>query len=92
MKAERLIVRCYAERKDSQWQALCLDFCLASQADTFDEAIEKLDLMIYDYVYDALEGEDKEFAESFLLNRRAPFKYWAKYYFYSALSSCGYFL
>ena len=50
MKADELLVRCYAERKDGQWRAFCLDFDLAAQADTCEEVRAKLDAMLDDYV------------------------------------------
>ncbi len=53
MKADELLVHCYAERKDGQWQAFCLDFDLAAQADTFEEVRAKLDAMLDDYVAEA---------------------------------------
>lgn len=84
----RLIVRCYAEKIEDQWQAFCLDLTLAAQADSFEEVKSKLDAMIADYIIDALSGQDKEFAES-LLPRRAPFRYWAKWYLYVGLCKIG---
>lgn len=90
MKPTQLILRCYAERVGDQWQAFCLDFCLAAQGDTFQEVREKLEAMIAEYVYDALSGEDKEYAEQ-LLARRAPLYDWLKYYWYSALVKTGAF-
>lgn len=88
MKPSELILRCYAERRGDQWQAFCLDLSLAAQGDTFAEVKDKLDAMVAEYVYDALVGEDKEFAEQ-LLARRAPLRDWIKYYWYSALSRVG---
>ena len=79
MNARKLIVNCYAEYKEYQWQAFCLDFTLAAQDDTFEGAKAKLESMIKEYVYDALVGEDKDYADQ-LLNRRSPFMEWVKYY------------
>lgn len=90
MKPTQLILRCYAERVGEQWQAFCLDFCLAAQGDTFQEVKQKLEGMIAEYVYDALSGEDKEYAEQ-LLTRRAPLYDWLKYYCYFALIKTGAF-
>ncbi len=90
MKTTRLIARCYAERIDSQWQAFCLDYCLAAQADSFEEAKQKLEQMLCEYIYDALEGEDREFAVQ-LLDRPAPFKYWVKYHAYRLMFKVGAF-
>ncbi len=88
MRPVNLTLRCYAEQISGGWQAFCLDLCLAAQGDTIDEVKHKLEEMISEYIYDALAGEDKEHAAA-LLSRRAPFKYWLKYYLYSALISIG---
>lgn len=83
-----LILRCYAEKEGDQWQAFCLDLSLAAQASSFDDAKNKLEHMIREYVYDALVGKDREHAGA-LLNRRAPFSYWVRYYCYLALCKVG---
>ena len=88
MKPANLVLRCYAEQTEGAWQAFCLDLCLAAQADSFDEAKLKLEQMIFDYVYDAVAGADKDHA-AYLLSRRAPLRYWLKYYLYSALIAMG---
>ena len=80
IRPQQLVLRCYAEKAASgQWQAFCLDFDLAAQADTFEAARVKLDSMMSEYVYDALAGEDREHAHD-LLRRRAPWWMWARYY------------
>ncbi len=66
MKINTLILRCYAKYDEGQWIAFCLDFDLAAQADTFEQAKTKLENMIKEYVFDALVGEDKEYAEQLL--------------------------
>ena len=81
MKAIQLFVRCYAEQRGTQWQAFCLDFNLAAQADSFDEAKKKLEAQIDEYVYDALAGEDRAHA-SVLLRRKAPLTLRARYQAY----------
>lgn len=85
MKLTQLVLRCYAEKSGNQWQAFCLDLSLAAQGDTFAEVKGKLDAMIFEYVYDALVGEDREYAHQ-LLFRRAPLRDWLKYYWYRVLS------
>jgi hypothetical protein len=79
MNPIKLILHCYAEYKNGQWNVYCLDFTLAAQADTFSEAKAKIEAMIYEYVYDATVGEHKDYADQ-LLNRRAPLTEWLKYY------------
>lgn len=80
MNAPKLLLRVYGERKDGQWTVMCLDFSLAAQADTLEEAQKLLSAQIVHYVKDATVGRDKEHAGE-LLRRRAPVKYWAKFYF-----------
>lgn len=79
MSARKFFVRCYGERRDDQWVVVCLDFSLAAQADTFNEARALLDAQIRSYLRDALVGEDRKHA-SYLLNRRAPLHMWLRYY------------
>lgn len=79
MRPRQLLIRCYAERKQGYWVALCLDFTLAAQGESFEQAKAALDRQIREYVYDALAGEDKEHAP-YLLSRRAPLRDWVKYY------------
>jgi predicted RNase H-like HicB family nuclease len=79
MNPKQLIIKCYAEHEEGVWVALCLDFNLAAQGDSFEDAKIKLEAMIAEYVYDALMGEDKIYASQ-LLSRRAPLSAWLKYY------------
>jgi len=58
---------------------------IPASIDTFAEVKDKLDVMIAQYVYDALVGEDREYAHQ-LLTRRAPLRDWLKYYWYRVLS------
>jgi len=85
MKPSELLVKCYASHEGECWQAFCLDFALAAQADTLPEAKAKLEEMIKEYVYDALIGEDKEYSEQ-LINRKAPLLEWLKFYWLVAKS------
>lgn len=73
-------IRCYARRDGAgAWVALCLDFDLAAQGETFEEARTRLDGMMTDNVADALTGPDRGHAAA-LLNRRAPWHDWVRYY------------
>jgi len=85
MKPADLLVRCYAEKRGGHWQAICLDFDLAAQADSFPAVRQKMNAMIIDFVYDAVVGEDKAHCKQ-LLSRRAPLKYWVKYLFFQVLA------
>jgi hypothetical protein len=90
MRPGDLLLRCYANKHDGQWQAFCIDLSLAAQGEDFPEVKEKLESMIAEYMYDALAGEDREYAEQ-LLNRKAPFKQIATYYYYSLMYQTGVF-
>ena len=69
-----------ARQDGNVWVASCLDFDLAAQGDTLEEAKASLEAMIVDYVNDALVGEDRIHAER-LLRRKAPLKEWLVYYY-----------
>ncbi|MBE7422241.1 MAG: DUF1902 domain-containing protein [Zoogloeaceae bacterium] len=84
MKPRQLFLRCFADVRDGQWQAFCLDLDLAAQGDSFKEVKSKLEGMVSEYVYDALAGEDQTHAQQ-LLCRRAPAYLWARYYWYKFL-------
>jgi len=75
----QLIVRCLAERKGGNWQIFSLEFGLAVQGESLQDAKRRMELMISSYVYDALVGEDREHAGD-LLNRKATFGVYVKYY------------
>jgi hypothetical protein len=77
-------LHCYAIKEGNQWTACCLDFTLAAQADSFEHAKAELETIIKEYVYDAVEGSQKEYQEQ-LLKRKAPYSEWVKYYYYAAL-------
>lgn len=79
MRNVKLTVRCLVEQKNDHWQAFSLEFGLAAQAETASEAKQKLESMIRAFVFDALAGEDQEYADE-LLNRRATWAVYAKYY------------
>jgi hypothetical protein len=86
MDQSRVVTRCIAEKRGEQWQAICLDLSLAAQADTLGEVKARLESMILEYVVDATEGQDSAYADR-LLTRKAPLKYWLRYYFYRLLAT-----
>lgn len=89
-KPQQLLLRCYANKEGDQWQAFCIDLCLAAQGESFAEARKKLNMMIAEYIYDALVGEDKEYADQ-LLQRKAPMKQIATYQYYKLMHRIGIF-
>lgn len=82
MKSSELILRCYAKEEEGAWVAVCLDLNLAAQADSVDEAKQKLLSMIESYVTEALTT-DSRYADQ-LLTRKAPWAEWVKYYYFCA--------
>lgn len=80
MKPEALILRCYAEHDGAVWVAVCVDLSLAAQADTLDEARQKLVEQMREYLHEALAGEDQSFA-GMLLTRKAPWQQVLKYHY-----------
>tara|TARA_R110001583_G_scaffold134993_1_gene286769 strand:- start:805 stop:1131 length:327 start_codon:yes stop_codon:yes gene_type:complete len=78
MSPEQLVLRCMAERKAEYWQAFCLDLNLAVQGDSFEDVRSKLHDQIGEYLYDALEGEDQQYAAQ-LLSRKSPLSIRARY-------------
>lgn len=78
----QLRLRCYLEQQGDIWSAVCIDLNLAAQGDSSDEARSKLHEQVKEYVYDAVQGADKEFAAQ-LLNRKAPLSLRFKYHMIS---------
>ncbi len=77
-------LHCIAKYRSGYWSAYCLDFSLYATGETLDEATEKLGAQVMAYLYDAIEGEDREFAPQLLL-RRAPWRDWAEWHLLSAM-------
>jgi len=84
MKPINLVLRCYGEQKAGGWQAFCIDLNLAVQGKSAEEVKRKLIEQIESYLYDALVGEDREYASQ-LLSRKAPLHFRVKYHFYKLL-------
>ena len=78
-----VVMKYHIEHDGNVWVASCLDFCLAAQGDSYEEAKEKLEDMIREYVYDATIGEDRDYS-SILLTRKAPFISFVRYYLRNA--------
>ena len=82
-------LHCIATKEGNYWSARCLDFTLYAVGDTLEEAKSKLYSQINEYIYDAIEGEDKEFAAELLL-RKAPLKDWVIYHVIDFFVRCSY--
>ncbi|KLP38643.1 DUF1902 domain-containing protein [Enterobacter ludwigii] len=70
-------LRCMAYPQDGVFVAACLDLSLAAQADTMQEAKEKLDMQIRDYLDEAIS---EPLYTQQMLNRKAPLSVWVKYW------------
>jgi len=63
-------LRCYAEGRDDSWEAICLDFDIAVQGESFTEVLDSLNEAISLYLDSVSELPEEERAS--LLNRPAP--------------------
>lgn len=80
MRTSDLLLRCYAERLNGQWQAFCIDLSLGAQGESLDEVTSKLDSQIREYLEDALVGQDREHAR-YLIQRKAPLSLRLRYHY-----------
>ncbi len=79
MLTRDLLLHAYVRKEGGVWSACCLEFSLAVQADSCEQARRLLVEQIALYLHDALLGEDQAHAEA-LLNRRAPWSEWLTFY------------
>lgn len=61
---------CYVEGCGNKWEAFCPDFDLAVEAQTMQEAQEKLECQIHLFLESVIEMPEKD--KKRLLNRRMP--------------------
>ncbi len=61
---------CFAHGRPGDWEALCVDFDIAVQGESFRDVQRQIELAVADYVL-AVEGEEAD-QRSRLLRRRAP--------------------
>lgn len=80
-------LHCIAKKHDGYWSARCLDFSLYTTGDTLEEAKRKLSIEIDDYLFDAIEGTEKEHA-AYLLLRKAGVQEWVLFYTLVFLIRC----
>lgn len=85
MQAIKLTVRCMAWCERGQWVAACIDFTLAAQASSLEDAKRKLHAQIASYVSDAMTV-DQMHAEQ-LLSREAPVRDRLRYAFWAAMKN-----
>jgi hypothetical protein len=73
------ILHFLAKEVDGEWLVSCLDFDLAAQYPTLDEAQKALLHQIEDYILDVHELADIEQVNA-LLSRKSPPRLWAIFY------------
>ncbi len=67
-------IGCYAESRDGAWEAFCLDFDLAVEGESLEEArrgLREAVALYLDHVRDLPVGERRRF-----IRRRAPLGHW----------------
>lgn len=77
MKPDEIIVRCYLKRNGNLWVAICIDLCLAAQANSAEQARDKLHAQIGEHLQYAFSNSQYT---AQLLRRRAPLKQILTYY------------
>ncbi|WP_118988068.1 type II toxin-antitoxin system HicB family antitoxin [Photorhabdus sp. CRCIA-P01] len=70
-------LRCMAYRQGEVYVAACLDLSLAAQGDNIEEAINKLEAQIEDYLEEV--RAEPQYAKQ-MLSRKAPLSMWVKYW------------
>lgn len=65
------VLRCFAEGRDGEWEAICLDLDIAVQGRSFDEVFHSLDDAIRLYLESVQTLPEHE--RKHLLERPAPF-------------------
>ena len=84
MSAKEIVLRCFAKKENNYWVAVCVDLSLATQADSFEAAQQKLDEQVKSYINEALSIH-REYADE-LLTRKAPLSLMIEYYKIKVLS------
>jgi len=80
-------LHCIAKKHDGYWSARCLDFSIYAVGDTLDEAKQKLFSEIDEYLFDAIEGDERDNA-AYLLLRKAESREWFLFYTLAFLDRC----
>lgn len=76
MRRER-VLSCYAAGRDDSWEAICLDFDIAVQGDSFADVSKKLSEAIHAYIEYVVTLPADEQVD--LLHRRAPWRVRTKF-------------
>lgn len=71
-------IRCLIKNEGNLYVALSLDFGLATQAFTIQEAKQKLENQIEEYINDALSADEDK--KKYLLSRKGHWQWFIMYY------------
>lgn len=80
-------VHCYAEGKRGHWEAICLDFDIAVQGNSFEEVYRSLNEGIAAYMGYVSELPEEE--RSYFLNRKAPLSLRLRFLWYAIKQAFG---
>ena len=80
----RKVLRCYAEGRDGDWEAICLDLDIAVQDNSFENAFQALNEAIALHLEAVSTLPESEHAD--LLDRPAPFPLRLKFLLYALRS------
>jgi hypothetical protein len=81
-----IIVHCLFEKRQLGWQGFTLEYGLAVQGESLEDARRRLESVIICYINEALSGEDRPYAEV-LLRRRATARVYFRYHLHRLLSN-----
>lgn len=76
-------LRCMAYRQDGVFVAVCLDWSLAAQGDTLEQAKLKLEEQMDSLIEEA--KAEPQYAKQLLFKRKAPISLWIKYWYIFAI-------
>ncbi len=80
----RKVLRCYAEGRNGEWEAICLDLDIAVQEKSFEDVFHALNEVIALHVEAVTALPETEHAH--LLDRPAPLSLRLKFFFYALRS------
>lgn len=80
-----MLIKCYAERHEDLWVAVCINFNLAAQAHTFEEAKDNLSAQIEDHIEEALSAPEP-IRHQLLYGRKAPLVDRLRYHLFGVLA------
>jgi hypothetical protein len=82
-----MLVRCYAEGRRGRWEAVCLDFDIAVNGETFEAVVQHLEEAVDLYVGRLAELPPEE--RKRLLSRRSPLAMRVKFLWHVLRSTFG---